>query len=334
MKYNIAVIGATGNVGREILNILTESQIINIKEIHAIASEKSIGKEVSFGNKKLKTKPLSGFDFKYIDFAFFATNVDVSKEYIQKVSTKVKLVVDLSSHFRMNKEVPLIVPEVNLDSLKLATKTKIVANPNCVAIPLVVTLKNLHDFANVQRIVISTYQSVSGSGKKAMDALYSQTKNKLVNAFSESNQREKIAFNLIPKIDDITENGYSKEEIKVINETKKILSNDIDVTATCVRVPVFVGHSISANVEFSKNLSVSQAYSLLNKSKGVITNKTSKYDFFTPIDCMGKNEVLVSRIRQDTTNNILNLWIVSDNLKKGAALNAVQIAEKYIENYI
>ncbi|MSO13828.1 aspartate-semialdehyde dehydrogenase [Rickettsiales endosymbiont of Trichoplax sp. H2] len=334
MKYNIAVIGATGNVGREILNILTKSQIINIKEIHAIASEKSIGKEVSFGNKKLKTKPLSGFDFKYIDFAFFATNVDVSKEYIQKVSTKVKLVVDLSSHFRMNKEVPLIVPEVNLDSLKLATKTKIVANPNCVAIPLVVTLKNLHDFANVQRIVISTYQSVSGAGKKAMDGLYSQTKNKLVNAFSESNQREKIAFNLIPKIDDITENGYSKEEIKVINETKKILSNDIDVTATCVRVPVFVGHSISANVEFSKNLSVSQAYSLLNKSKGVITNKTSKYDFFTPIDCMGKNEVLVSRIRQDTTNNILNLWIVSDNLKKGAALNAVQIAEKYIENYI
>ena len=334
MKYNIAVIGATGNVGREILNILTKSQIINIKEIHAIASEKSIGKEVSFGNKKLKTKPLSGFDFKDIDFAFFATNVDVSKEYIQKVSTKVKLVVDLSSHFRMNKEVPLIVPEVNLDSLKLATKIKIVANPNCVAIPLVVTLKNLHDFANVQRIVISTYQSVSGAGKKAMNDLYSQTKNKLVNAFSESNQKEKIAFNLIPKIDDITENGYTKEEIKVINETKKILSNDIDVTATCVRVPVFVGHSISANVEFSKNLSVSQAYSLLNKSKGVITNKENKYDFFTPIDCMGKNEVLVSRIRQDIANNILNLWIVSDNLKKGAALNAVQIVEKYIENYI
>lgn len=334
MEYNIAVIGATGNVGKEILDTLAKSQIIHIKEIFAIASEKSIGKEVSFGNKKLKIKPLRGFDFKNIDFAFFSTNADISKEYVQKASDKVKLVVDLSSHFRMNKEIPLIVPEVNLDSLKLAAKTKIVANPNCVAIPLVVTLKNLHDFANVQRIVISTYQSVSGAGKKAMDDLYSQTKNKLVSAFSENNQREKIAFNLIPKIDDITENGYTKEEIKVINETKKILSNDIDITATCVRVPVFVGHSISANVEFSKNLSVPQAYSLLDKSKGVITNKTSKQDFFTPIDCMGKNEVLVSRIRQDIADNILNLWIVSDNLKKGAALNAVQIVEKYIENYI
>ena len=244
------------------------------------------------------------------------------------------MVVDLSSHFRMSNEIPLVVPEVNLNSLNLAKKSKIVANPNCVAIPLVVTLKSLHDFAKISRIVISSYQSVSGAGKKAMDELYSQTKNKLVSAFSETNHREKLAFNLIPKIDDITENGYTKEELKVIDETKKILSSDMDVTATCVRVPVFIGHSISANVEFSKNLSVPQAYSLLEKSKGIVTNKASKHSFFTPIDCIGKDEVLVSRIRQDTANNILNLWIVSDNLKKGAALNAVQIVEKYIENYM
>ena len=332
MKYSIAIVGATGNVGREILNTLAKSKTIHIKEIFAIASEKSIGKEISFGDKILKIRPLKGFNFQDIDFAFFSTNADISKIYVKEVSNKVKLVVDLSSHFRMNNEVPLIVPEVNLSSLNLAKKSKIVANPNCVAIPLVVTLKSLHDFAKVSRVVISSYQSVSGAGKKAMDELYSQTKNKLVSAFSETNQREKIAFNLIPKIDDITENGYTKEELKVIGETKKILSNDIDVTATCVRVPVFVGHSISANVEFSKNISVPQTYSLLEKSKGIVTSKTNQQNFFTPIDCMGKDEVLVSRIRQDTAKNILNLWIVSDNLKKGAALNAVQIVEKYIEN--
>lgn len=333
MKYNVAIIGATGNVGREIFNALENSKI-QIRKVFAVASQESIGKEVFFKNKAIEVSSIEGFDFTDIDFVFFATEVSISKQYALKVAAKVKLVIDLSSHFRMSKEVPLVVPEVNLSSLKLAKKSHLVANPNCVAIPLVMTLKNLHEFAQISRIVISTYQSVSGAGKKAMDDLYSQTKNKLINAFSDDNNREKIAFNVIAKIDDLTQNGYTAEEIKIIEETKKILDNDIDVTATCVRVPVFVGHSVSVNVEFSKNILVDEAYTILGKSEGIVTDRSSEYSYFTPIDCMGRDEVFVSRIRQDITNNILNLWIVSDNIRKGAALNAVQILEKYTEIYL
>ena len=333
MKYSVAVVGATGNVGREIFSTLENSKI-KIENIFAVASQKSVGKEVIFNNKAIRVNALEGFDFAGIDFVFFATSADTSREYVPKASKEAKLVIDLSSHFRMHKEIPLVVPEVNISSLELAKKSHIVANPNCVAIPLVVTLRNLHEFAQVSRIVVSTYQSVSGAGKKAMDDLYAQTKNRLVNAFSDDNNREKIAFNVIAKIDELVGSGYTKEEIKVMEETKKMLCSDIDVTATCVRVPVFVGHSMSVNVEFSKNISVNEAYNILNKSDGIVTDRTSEYSYFTPIDCVGRDEVYVSRIRQDVANNILNLWIVSDNLRKGAALNAVQIFEKYIESYL
>ena len=333
MKYNVAVIGATGNVGREIFNTLENSNV-QIEKIFAVASQKSVGKEVIFKNKSIEVNSIDGFDFTGIDFVFFATNASISKEYVPKASKKAKLVIDLSSHFRMNKEIPLVVPEVNLSSLKLAKESHIVTNPNCVAIPLVVALKNLHEFAQISRIVVSTYQSVSGAGKKAMDDLYLQIKNRLDNVFSDDNNREKIAFNVVPKIDKLTEAGYTNEEVKVMDETKKILCSDIDITATCVRVPVFVGHSMSVNVEFSKNISVNEAYNILNKSEGVTTDRSSEYDYFTPVDCVGKDEVFVSRVRQDIANNILNLWIVSDNLIKGAALNAVQIFEKYVENYL
>ena len=333
MKYSIAVIGATGNVGREILNILENSKV-QIEKIFAVASQKSVGKEVVFKNRSIEVNSIEGFDFTDIDFVFFATNASISKKYVLVASKKVKLVIDLSSHFRMNEDIPLVVPEVNLSSLKLAKESHIVTNPNCVAIPLVVTLKNLHTFAQVSRIVVSTYQSVSGAGKKAMDDLYVQTKDRLSNVFSDDNNREKIAFNVIAKIDELTKTGYTNEEIKVMEETKKMLCSDIDITATCVRVPVFVGHSMSVNVEFSKNISVNEAYNILNKSEGVLTDRSSEYNYFTPVDCLGKDEVLVSRVRQDIANNILNLWIVSDNLRKGAAVNAVQIFEKYVEDYL
>ena len=278
MKYSIAVIGATGNVGREILNILENSKV-QIEKIFAVASQKSVGKEVVFKNRSIEVNSIEGFDFTDIDFVFFATNASISKKYVLVASKKVKLVIDLSSHFRMNEDIPLVVPEVNLSSLKLAKESHIVTNPNCVAIPLVVTLKNLHTFAQVSRIVVSTYQSVSGAGKKAMDDLYVQTKDRLSNVFSDDNNREKIAFNVIAKIDELTETGYTNEEIKVMEETKKMLCSDIDITATCVRVPVFVGHSMSVNVEFSKNISVNEAYNILNKSEGVLTDRSSEYNY-------------------------------------------------------
>jgi aspartate-semialdehyde dehydrogenase len=334
MNYNIAVIGATGNVGREILNTLFESKVVRVGKIFVFASESSSGKEVSYGNANLKVQHMRSCNFDDIDIVFFATSHKISKEYVPIASKKVKLVVDLSSYFRMDKNIPLVVPEVNLEDLKLAKKSRIVTNPNCVVIPMVVALKRLNDHSQISRIVVSTYQSVSGAGKKAMDKLYSETKEKVLATFHESDAKTNMAFNIISQIDALTESGYTKEEIKIIDETKKILSEDIDVSPTCVRVPVFVGHSMSANVEFSKNISPKMAYDILNKSEGVITDKQHGSNYFTPLDCVGRPEVFVSRVRQDTAKNILNLWIVSDNLRKGAALNAVQIAEKYIEHYI
>ncbi|WPX96964.1 aspartate-semialdehyde dehydrogenase [Candidatus Bandiella euplotis] len=333
MKYKIAVVGATGNVGREILRTLAESSI-PIREVMAFASERSVGKEVSYGNYDIEVKPFKGFSFDGVDIAFFATDSDISKEYVPLASKKAKFVVDLSSYFRMHKDIPLIVPEVNPEALELAKKSKIISTPNCIVIPLVMALKKLDDYAEVSRVVVSTYQSVSGAGKKAMENLYSQTKSKIFDVFAEPGAQETIAFNIIPRIDDLTQNGYTKEEIKVIVETQKILSNDIEISPTCVRIPVFVGHSISANVEFVKNISAETAYDILSNAEGITTDKEHHLPYFTPLDCVGKKDVLVSRIRQDTAKNILNLWIVSDNLRKGAALNAVQAAEKYIEQYL
>jgi aspartate-semialdehyde dehydrogenase len=332
MGYKVAVIGATGNVGREIFRTLAESTM-EIDQIFAFASERSSGKEVSYGDLNIEVRPLTGFDFEGVDIVFFATDSDISKEYIPIASKKAKLIVDLSSHFRMHKDIPLVVPEVNAEAMKLAKESKIVSTPNCIVIPLVMALKKLDDCAEISRVVVSTYQSVSGAGKKAMDNLYSQTKSKIFDVFAEDDQSERIAFNIIPKIDDITENGYTKEEIKVAIETQKILEKEIDVSATCVRIPVFIGHSISANVEFVKNISPEIAYSILEKAEGITTDKSHHLPYFTPLDCVGKPDVFVSRIRQDTAKNILNLWIVSDNLRKGAALNAVQVAEKYMKNY-
>ena len=333
MGYRVAVVGATGNVGRGVLKELAHSEI-EVEKVFALASEKSSGKEISYGDTNTTVSALQDFNFDNVDIVFFATRAKISKEYVIPASQKVKLVVDLSSYFRMHKDIPLVVPEVNLESLALAKKSKIITNPNCVVIPMVTALKKLDDFAKVSRLVVSTYQSVSGAGKEAMDNLYSQTKGKMFNVFAGNNKKETIAFNIIPKIDEFAENGYTQEEIKVINETKKILSEDIEVTATCVRIPVFVGHSISVNAEFSKNISAQTAYDILENAEGVITDKRHHTPYFTPLDCVGQDEVFVSRIRQDTAKNILNLWIVSDNLKKGAGLNAIQIAEKYIKLYL
>lgn len=333
MGYRVAVVGATGNVGRGVLKELAHSEI-EVEKVFALASEKSSGKEISYGDTNITVSALQDFNFDNVDIVFFATRAKISKEYVMPASQKVKLVVDLSSYFRMHKDIPLVVPEVNLESLALAKKSKIITNPNCVVIPMVTALKKLDDFAKVSRLVVSTYQSVSGAGKEAMDNLYSQTKGKMFNVFAGNNKKETIAFNIIPKIDEFAENGYTQEEIKVINETKKILSKDIEVTATCVRIPVFVGHSISVNAEFSKNISAQTAYDILGNTEGVITDKRHHTPYFTPLDCIGQDEVFVSRIRQDTAKNILNLWIVSDNLRKGAALNAMQIAEKYIKLYL
>ncbi|MFQ3306814.1 MAG: aspartate-semialdehyde dehydrogenase [Candidatus Midichloriaceae bacterium] len=333
MDFSIAVVGATGNVGREIFRTLEDSNI-KIREISAYASEKSIGKQVSFGKLKIDVNPTVNESFHDVDLVFFATEAAISGKYAKYAAKHAKLVIDLSSHFRMDKDVPLVVPEVNPESMSLALESKIIANPNCVVIPMVVALKKLNEFAEVSRIVVSTYQSVSGAGKKAMDTLYDQSKRKIFNVFEEQEVDEDesiIAFNVIPKIDELTASGYTKEEIKVANETKKILSEEIEVSSTCVRIPVFVGHSMAINVEFCKNISVEEAYSLLEKAEGVIVSKDS---YFSPIDCVGKDEVFVSRIRQDIAKNILNLWVVSDNLRKGAALNAVQIAEKFIEKHL
>ena len=298
MGYKVAVVGATGNVGRGVLKELAQSKI-KVEKVFALASEKSSGKEVSYGDDEIIVSALQDFNFGDADIVFFGTRAKISKEYVIPASKKAKLVVDLSSYFRMHEDIPLVVPEVNLESLSLAKKSKIIANPNCVVIPMVTALKKLHDFAEISRIVVSTYQSVSGAGKEAMDNLYSQTRNKMFNAFAENDPKKQIAFNIIPKIDEFAESGYTQEEIKVMDETKKILSEDIEISATCVRIPVFIGHSMSVNIEFSKNISVQMAYDILEDAEGVITDRKQQVQYFTPLDCVEQSEVLVSRIRQD-----------------------------------
>jgi aspartate-semialdehyde dehydrogenase len=331
-KYNIAVIGATGNVGREVLSILDERKF-PVGNVYAVASNSSLGKEVSFGEYEiLKIQAIDSLDFSKIDIAFFAAGSNVSKEYASKAAEAGCVVIDKSSHFRMKADVPLIVPEVNADAMK--GHKNIIASPNCSVIPIMLALKPLHEEAQIKRIVVSTYQSVSGAGKSAMDELFRQTKGILMYQEAEAKIFPKrIAFNVIPQIDDFMASGETKEEWKMTVETKKVLGNEIELTATCVRVPVFVGHSASVNVEFEENLSVAEAKKLLKSAPGIRVEDSHKDGgYVTPIDIVREDDVFVSRIRKDATvDSGLNLWVVSDNLRKGAALNAVQIAEKLVK---
>ena len=329
--YNVAVIGATGSVGREVLSVLSERSF-PVNKIFAVASKASIGKKVSFGEEDiLEVTSIDNIDFKNIDFAFFAAGSEVSKTYAEGIASEGCIVIDKSSYFRNNKNVPLIVPEVNADCLK--DHQNIIASPNCSVIPLMVALKPLHDVATIKRLVVSTYQSVSGAGKKAMDELYNQTKGIFTHQPVEPKSMPKrIAFNVIPHIGEFTASGMTSEEWKLEMETKKILGRQVEVTATCVRVPVFVGHSAAVNVEFEESISLTEVKKLLKAAPGLeIFDRVEDNIYATPIDVMRDDKVLVSRIRKDhTVDSGVNLWIVADNLRKGAALNSVQIAEYLI----
>ena len=330
MGYRIVVAGATGNVGRAILNILHE-RLFPIEKIEVLASRKSLGTECGFGEKTLKSKDLDTFDFKGWDIALFAVGTEATKKYASRAAKSGCVVIDNSSHFRYDPRVPLIVPEVNPDSILEYKKTNIIANPNCSTAQLVVALKPLHDRAKIKRVVVSTYQSVSGSGKTAMDELWNQTKALFVygNEVEPKVYPKQIAFNVIPEIDKFLDDGQTKEEWKMVAETKKILDPEIKLTATCVRVPVFVGHSEAVNVEFDEFLDDDEARDILREAPGVmVIDKREPGGYITPIECVGDYATFISRIRQDNTvENGINFWCVSDNLRKGAALNAVQIAE-------
>ncbi|MEJ6746518.1 MAG: aspartate-semialdehyde dehydrogenase [Yoonia sp.] len=329
MGYNIVVVGATGNVGHEMLNILAERQF-PIDKIEALASRKSLGTDVSFGDKTLKTKDLDTFDFTGWDIALFAVGSDATKKYAPIAAKAGCVVIDNSSLYRYDPDVPLVVPEVNPQDVHGYSKKNIIANPNCSTAQMVVALKPLHDRATIKRVVVSTYQSVSGSGKGAMDALWNETK-AIYNPTDNKGifYTKQIAFNVIPHIDDFMDSGDTREEWKMVAETKKIMDTKIKVTATCVRVPVFVGHSESINIEFEDFLDEDEARDLLREAPGImVIDKREDGGYVTPIECVGDFATFISRIRQDVTvENGLNLWCVSDNLRKGAALNAVQIAE-------
>ena len=330
MGYKVVVVGATGNVGREMLNILAEREF-PVTEIAALASRKSLGSEVSFGDSTLKTRDLATFDFAGWDIALFAVGSEATKTYAPKAAAAGCVVIDNSSLYRYDPDVPLIVPEVNADAIMGYSKKNIIANPNCSTAQMVVALKPLHDRARIKRVVVSTYQSVSGAGKEGLDELWDQTKS-IYNPVTDvppSKFTKQIAFNVIPHIDSFMEDGTTKEEWKMVAETKKIIDTKIKVTATCVRVPVFVGHSEAVNIEFEDFLDEDEARDILRESPGILViDKREDGGYITPIECVGEYATYVSRIRQDSTiDNGLNLWIVSDNLRKGAALNAVQIAE-------
>jgi aspartate-semialdehyde dehydrogenase len=330
MGYKVVVAGATGNVGREMLNILAEREF-PVDEIAALASRKSLGTEVSFGDKTLKTKDLDTFDFTGWDIALFAVGSEATKLYAPKAAAAGCVVIDNSSLYRYDPEIPLIVPEVNADAIHMYKNKNIIANPNCSTAQMVVALKPLHDRAKITRVVVSTYQSVSGAGKEGMDELWNQTKS-IYNPVDEVPAKKfskQIAFNVIPHIDVFLDSGETKEEWKMVAETKKILDPSIKVTATCVRVPVFVGHSEAINIETEEFLDWQEAQDILRESPGImLVDKREPGGYITPIECVGEFATYVSRVRQDSTiDNGLNLWCVSDNLRKGAALNAVQIAE-------
>ncbi|MGB3246945.1 MAG: aspartate-semialdehyde dehydrogenase [Sulfitobacter sp.] len=330
MGYRVAVVGATGNVGREMLNILAERQF-PVDEVIALASRRSLGTEVSFGDKTLKCKDLDTFDFTGWDMALFAVGSEATKKYAPGAAKAGCVVIDNSSLYRYDPDVPLIVPEVNPQAIHDYAKKNIIANPNCSTAQMVVALKPLHDRATIKRVVVSTYQSVSGAGKEGIDELWDQTKS-IYNPVDDKPARKftkQIAFNVIPHIDVFMEDGSTKEEWKMVAETKKIVDTKIKVTATCVRVPVFVGHSEAINIEFEDHLDEDEARDILREAPGImVIDKREDGGYVTPIECVGDFATFISRIRQDSTiDNGLNLWCVSDNLRKGAALNAVQIAE-------
>ena len=329
MGYKVAVVGATGNVGHEMLSILAERNF-PADEVVAIASRRSQGVECSFGDKTLKVKALDHFDFSDVDICLMSAGGAVSKEWSPKIAAQGAVVIDNSSAWRMDPDVPLIVPEVNADAVSGFTKKNIIANPNCSTAQLVVALKPLHDKAKIKRVVVATYQSVSGAGKEAMDELFSQSKAVFTLAEVETKKFSKrIAFNVIPHIDVFMEDGYTKEEWKMMMETKKILDPRIKLTATCVRVPVFVGHSEAVNIEFEQPITADEAREILRSAPGcLVIDKHEPGGYVTPYECVGEDATYISRIREDATiENGLQLWVVSDNLRKGAALNAVQIAE-------
>ena len=331
MGYRVAVVGATGNVGREMLNILAERQF-PLDEVAALASARSTGDVIDFGDSgdTLKVKNLEHFDFTGWDIALFAAGSEVSKVYAPKAAAAGCTVIDNSSLYRMDPDVPLIVPEVNAEAIAGYRKKNIIANPNCSTAQLVVALKPLHDAAKIKRVVVATYQSVSGSGKAGMDELFEQSRNIFVGDANEpSHYTKQIAFNVIPHIDVFLDDGSTKEEWKMFVETKKILDPSIKVTATCVRVPVFVGHSEAVNIEFENEISAEEAQKILREAPGVmLVDKREDGGYVTPVECVGDYATFVSRVREDPTVEYgLSLWVVSDNLRKGAALNAIQIAE-------
>jgi aspartate-semialdehyde dehydrogenase len=329
---NIAIVGATGNVGRKILEVL-EKKNFSLENLYLVASSKSAGSKITFKDKELEVFDLEKFDFSKAKITFFAAGGKISENYATKAAQH-SIVIDNSSFYRMDPDVPLIVPQVNSEDLK-KIKKNIIANPNCSTAQLVIALKPLHDAFKIKRVVTSTYQSVSGGGKAPMDELIEQTKLFLDNREIKSkNFTKQIAFNAIPHIDVFADDGYTKEELKMTNETKKILDSKIELTATCVRLPVLVSHSESVNIEFEKPFTVDKVRQLLDNADGCkVVDERKDGGYSTPIEAAGKNDTFISRIREDKTiNNGLNLWIVSDNLLRGAALNAVEIAETLIKN--
>ena len=331
MAYKIAVVGATGNVGREMLKVLAQRQF-PIAQVVALASSRSVGSDVSFGDHNLKAKSLEHYDFKGTDIVLMSAGGAIAKEWAPKITAQGCIVIDNSSAWRMDRGVPLVVPEVNPEALNEIPKG-IIANPNCSTAQLVLALKPLHDLAIIKRVVVSTYQSVSGAGKEAMDELFTQTRAVFVaDPIAQGSFTKQIAFNVIPHIDVFLDSGFTKEEWKMVVETQKILDPDIQLTATCVRVPVFRGHSESVNIEFEKPITAEQARVALRNFPGIqVVDKREDGGYVTPIECAGEDAVFISRVRKDpTVEHGLNLWIVADNLLKGAALNAVQIAETLI----
>ncbi len=329
---DVAIVGATGNVGRKIIEVL-EKKNFPIDNLYFIASSKSAGSKLKFKDKEIEVENLETFDFSKAKITFFSAGGKISEKYVP-LAAKHSVVIDNSSHFRMDQEVPLIVPQVNSHDLK-DIKKNIIANPNCSTAQLVIVLKPLHDLFKIKRVVISTYQSTSGAGKAPMDELVEQTKLSLENKkITSRNFTKQIAFNAIPHIDMFVNDGYTKEEIKMVDETKKILDKSIELTATCVRIPVMVSHAESLNIEFEKPFTLEKIHEVLNNAEGCkVLDERKNGGYITPVEAEGKNETFISRIRKDNSNkNTINLWCVSDNLLRGAALNSVEIAEAYLKN--
>ena len=335
MKLNIAIAGATGNVGRKIIEVL-EKRNFPVDNLYLLASKNSEGKKVKFFNKEIAVEDLTNFDFSKAAITFFCCGSEMSKEWAP-IAAKKSIVIDNSSLFRMDQEIPLIVPEVNADDIVQCKNKNIIANPNCSTAQLVVALKPLHDLLSIERVVVSTYQSVSGAGKDPMNELTNQTKQFLnKEKIISENFTKQIAFNVIPHIDEFADEGYTKEELKMANETQKILSDKIKLTATCVRVPVLVSHCESVNIQFERSFTLDQIYSALSSAKGCkVVDERKNGGYITPLEAQGQLDTYISRIRIDSTQkNCLNMWVVSDNLLKGAALNAVQIAETLVDKQL